>query len=151
VVMEELLVSWWMRMYESPASGVFKLVITEVRNFPDIARFYVERVIRPGHELVGGLLARGIARGEFQIVDLESASQSIIMPLVMLCIHKHSMGACGIADACGGQLDTDPSGFVRAHLRLIFKGLEVRAPERAARQAPSPEETAEAARGRHAA
>jgi AcrR family transcriptional regulator len=131
-VMEELLISWWMRLYDSPASGVFKLVITEVRNFPEIARFYVERVIRPGHDLVGGLLARGIACGEFQPVDLESAAQSIIMPLVLLCIHKHSLGACGIADACGGKLDADPRGFVRDHLRLVFKGLEVRAPDRTA-------------------
>jgi AcrR family transcriptional regulator len=151
VVMEELLVNWWMRMYESPASGVFKLVITEVRNFPDIARFYVERVIRPGHELVGGLLARGIERGEFQVIDLESAAQSILMPLVMLCIHKHSMGACGIADACGGQLDADPAGFVRAHLRLVFKGLEVRTPERTVRPAPRREEAADESGGRRAA
>jgi AcrR family transcriptional regulator len=32
-VMEELLVNWWMRMYESPASGVFKLVITDFLKF----------------------------------------------------------------------------------------------------------------------
>jgi AcrR family transcriptional regulator len=135
-VMEELLVNWWMRMYDSPASGVFKLVITEVRNFPEIARFYVERVIRPGQQLVGSLLTRGIERGEFLPVDLETAAQSIIMPLVMLCIHKHSMGACGIPDACGGQLSADPAGFVRAHLRLIFKGLEVRTPPPAPRHPP---------------
>ncbi len=149
--MEELLVDWWMRMYESPASGVFKLVITEVRNFPEIARFYVERVIQPGHQLVEGLLARGVERGEFQAIQLESAAQSILMPLVMLCIHKHSMGATGIADPCGGQLDSDPAGFVRAHLRLIFKGLEVRTPERAPRQAPRREDVAGAAGGRRAA
>jgi AcrR family transcriptional regulator len=150
-VMEELLVSWWMRMYDSPASGVFKLVITEVRNFPEIARFYVERVIRPGHELVGGLLARGIERGEFQAVDIETASQSILMPLVMLCIHKHSMGACGIADACGGQLDSDPASFVRAHLRLVFRGLEVRTPERSVRNPPRVAEAPPPSGGRRAA
>jgi AcrR family transcriptional regulator len=135
-VMEDLLLSWWMRMYDSPASGVFKLVFTEVRNFPEIARFYVERVIRPGHALVGGLLARGVERGEFRAVDLESAAQSIFMPLVMLCIHKHSLGSCGIPDACGGKLDADPAGFVRDHLRLVFEGLAVRTPERAARNSP---------------
>src|SRR3954470_17369248 len=36
-VMEDLLVTWWSRLYDSPASGVFKLVITEVCNFPEIA------------------------------------------------------------------------------------------------------------------
>jgi len=40
---------------------------------------------------------------------------------------------------------------VRAHVRLIFKGLEVRAPERAERQAPQHEEAEGAAGGRRAA
>ena len=69
--MEQLLVSWWTRIYEGPASGVFKLVITEVRNFPEIGDFWVERVVRPGHEIVSGLLRRGIERGEFQPVDID--------------------------------------------------------------------------------
>ena len=82
-------------MYESPASGVFKLVVTEVRNFPEIAQFFAERVVNPGEALVRGLLQRGVERGEFQDVDIDAAVQSILMPLVMLCIHKHSLGACG--------------------------------------------------------
>jgi hypothetical protein len=140
-IMEELLATWWSRMYESPASGVFKLVITEVRNFPEIARFYVEHVIEPGNALVAGLLARGIERGEFRPVNIESAAHSLLMPLVMLCVHKHSLGACGLADACGPGLQSDPLGFVRDHLHIVLQGLEVRASEPPARQKPrnSPE------------
>jgi AcrR family transcriptional regulator len=123
-VMEDLLVGWWSRMYDSPASGIFKLVITEVRNFPEIARFYVERVVAPGHALVAGMLARGIERGDFRAVDIELAAQSILMPLVMLCVHKHSLGAAPVA--CIERLEADPMGFVRAHLRLVFQGLETR-------------------------
>ena len=36
-MMEQLLETWWTRIYEGPASGVFKLVVTEVRNFPEIS------------------------------------------------------------------------------------------------------------------
>jgi hypothetical protein len=108
-------------MYESPASGVFKLVMTEVRNFPEIAQFYVESVIEPGEGLVADLLRRGIAQGEFAPVDVDVAVHSILMPLVLLCIHKHTLGACGISKG----LD-DPVAFMRAHIRLVLKGLEVR-------------------------
>ena len=73
-VMERLLVTWWTRIYEGPASGVFKLVITEVRNFPEIGEFWVERVVRPGQAIVSGLLRRGIARGEFARDDIDSPS-----------------------------------------------------------------------------
>jgi AcrR family transcriptional regulator len=135
-VMEELLVSWWGRMYESPASGVFKLVITEVRNFPEIARFYVEHVIAPGNALVASLLERGIERGEFRAVNVESAVHSLLMPLVLLCVHRHSLGASGLADACGPGLQADPMGFMRDHLRIVLQGLETRPVEPHAKPRP---------------
>jgi AcrR family transcriptional regulator len=120
--MEQLLVRWWTRIYEGPASGVFKLVITEVRNFPEIGEFWVERVVAPGHAIVSGLLQRGIARGEFVVDDVDSAVHSILMPMILMCMHKHSFAACGI----GKEMDIDPVHFMHAHLRLIFAGLQAR-------------------------
>ena len=122
--MEELLVTWWKRIYEGPASGVFKLVMTEVRNFPEIGEFYVDRVVRPGEAIVSGLLRRGIEQGEFRPVDIDVAVHSILMPMILLCVHKHSFVACGI----GKDLEIDPVDFMRQHLRLIFSGLQPRAP-----------------------
>ncbi len=118
-VMEKLLVTWWTRIYEGPASGVFKLVVTEVRNFPEIGEFWVERVVAPGLAVVSGLLRRGVERGEFAVDDIESATHSILMPLILECIHKHSFMACGI----GKDMEIDPVQFMHAHLRLIFAGL----------------------------
>ena len=123
--MEQLLVTWWTRIYEGPASGVFKLVITEVRNFPEIGEFWVERVVAPGHAIVSGLLQRGISRGEFVVDDVDSAVHSILMPLILMCMHKHSFAACGI----GKEMDIDPVVFMHAHLRLIFAGLQARLPK----------------------
>ena len=96
LVMHELLVTWWSRIYEGPASGVFKLMVTEVRNFPEIGEFWVERVVAPGHAIVSGLLRKGVARGEFVVDDVDSAVHSILMPMILMCMHKHSFAACGI-------------------------------------------------------
>jgi AcrR family transcriptional regulator len=120
--MEQLLVTWWTRIYEGPASGVFKLVITEVRNFPEIGEFWVERVVKPGHEIVSSLLRRGVASGEFVVADIDSAVHSILMPMILMCLHKHSFAACGF----GKEMDIDPVNFMHAHLRLIFAGLQAR-------------------------
>ena len=122
-VMEKLLMTWWTRIYEGPASGVFKLVITEVRNFPEIGEFWVERVVAPGQAIVSGLIRRGIERGEFAVDDVESAVHSILMPLILECVHKHSFMACGI----GKDMEIDPVQFMHAHLRLIFAGLQANA------------------------
>ena len=123
-VMETLLVNWWRRIYEGPASGVFKLMITEVRNFPEIGEFWVERVVAPGHAIVSGLIRRGIDRGEFEVDYVDSAVHSILMPLILECIHKHSFMACGI----GKDMDIDPVTFMHSHLRLVFKGMAARPP-----------------------
>ena len=119
-VMAQLLATWWTRIYEGPASGVLKLVVTEVRNFPEIGEFWVERVVAPGLAVVTGLLRRGMARGEFQVDDVDSAAHSILTPLILECVHKHSFMACGI----GKAIEIDPTRFMHAHLRLVLRGLQ---------------------------
>lgn len=120
--MTEMLVSvlpqWWLRLFESPASGVFKLVVTEVRNFPDIAAMYTQEVIEPAQGLIRRILERGMASGEFRSVDLDSAVHSLLLPMVMLCLHKHSVGACP-----GGGARIDPLAFVHNHIALLLSGL----------------------------
>jgi AcrR family transcriptional regulator len=136
-VMEKLLVTWWTRIYDGPASGVFKLVITEVRNFPEIGEFWVERVVAPGQAIVAGLIRRGIERGEFEVDDVDCAVHSILMPLILECVHKHSFMACGI----GKDLEIDPVAFMHAHLKLVFRGMAARpstSPPSAGRKAGQP-------------
>jgi AcrR family transcriptional regulator len=115
----EVMADWWMTVFQSPSSAIFKLVMTEVRNFPDIGDFYLHEVMEPGHQLVAGLVQRGIDSGEFRAVDVDGVVHSIVLPMVMLCLHKHSMGACGFADA---HL-ANPAAFIRQHLELVLNGL----------------------------
>ena len=121
-VLREMLVDWWQQTYASPASGTFKLIISEVRNFPEIAEFYVREVIEPGHQLVGTILRRGIASGEFRAVDVECAVHSLLLPMVMLCTHKHALGACT-------QHSIDAGKFIAEHVELVLAGLLEPAPQ----------------------
>jgi hypothetical protein len=98
---------------------VFKLIITEVRNFPDIAEFYVAEVIQPAEDLIGRIVQRGVDSGEFDALDVPDVVHSLCLPMVMLCVHKHSIGACSI----GHQDHFEPRKFVRAHVDLIVRGL----------------------------
>jgi AcrR family transcriptional regulator len=115
-VLREMLVAWWQQTYASPGSGTFKLIISEVRNFPEIAEFYVREVIEPGHQLVGTILQRGIDSGEFRAVDVESAVHSLLLPMIMLCTHKHALGACT-------QHVIDADKFIADHVELVLTGL----------------------------
>jgi len=112
-----MLIDWWTDLYESPASGVFKLVITEVRNFPEIAEHYAREVIEPAHQMIGGIITQGIARGEFRQVDVSTAVHSLVLPLVMMCLHRHSLGACP------QDWHLDPRAFIEQHVHLVLDGL----------------------------
>ena len=85
---------WWERIGNTRASGITKLIISEARNFPEIAAFYHQEVIGPGETLIRRILQRGIDRGEFHIEDLDYAIFSIIAPMIYLIMMKHSLGAC---------------------------------------------------------
>src|SRR3954466_6946304 len=61
---------WFERIVATRASGITKLMISEARNFPELAAFYQQEVIRPGTDLVKRILRRGIERGEFRPVDV---------------------------------------------------------------------------------
>ena len=114
----EVLSTWWERIFDSPASGVIKIVFTEVRSFPEIGDFYVSNVIEPGQRAIGGIIQRGIDRGEFRPVHVPTAVQSLVLPLVMLCLHKHSVGACIPQTSL-----IEPRHFIRSHIELVLNGL----------------------------
>jgi AcrR family transcriptional regulator len=118
-LLREVFGRWWLEVYDSQTSGVFKLIVTEVRNFPDIAEFYVTEVIQPAENLIARIVQRGIDNGEFDPVDIPTVVHSLCLPMVMLCVYKHSLGAC----LGGHHEDFEPRTFVQAHVDLIVRGL----------------------------
>ena len=116
-----LMKTWWERVGNTPASGIFKIIITEMGNFPDFARFYVQEVIEPGRDLFSRVLQRGIASGELRQVNIFETVHVLIFPMLMLCLHKHSLGACaGIGPIM------DPPSFIETHVDVVVRGLLVR-------------------------
>jgi TetR/AcrR family transcriptional regulator len=112
---------WWDRIGASRASGITKLIISEARNFPDIAAFYQQEVIKPGTDLIRRILQRGVDRGEFQVVDMEYATFSVTAPMVFLIMMKHSLGACSPQ-----EFPLDPERYITSQVETLLRGLCVR-------------------------
>jgi AcrR family transcriptional regulator len=112
---------WWERVGASKASGLTKLIISEARNFPDIAAFYQHEVIQPGQELIRRILQRGVERGEFRPVDLDYAVYCVTAPMVFLMMMKHSLGVCVPED-----YPLDPERYIAAQVDTLLHGLIVR-------------------------
>ena len=111
-----LLTTFVQRVASSPLSGIPKLVIAEAGNFPELARFYHDEVIRRGSALVVGVLARGTASGEFRPVDADYAWRIIFAPILVAIVWKHSFETFEPKTLDFGR-------HLDAHLDLLFNGL----------------------------
>lgn len=118
---------WWERIGATRASGITKLIISEARNFPDIAAFYQQEVIRPGNELIRRILQRGVDRGEFRALDIDYAVFSLIAPMIHLIMMKHSLAAC-----CPQDYPLDVERYLASITDNLLHGVCVR-PEDATR------------------
>jgi TetR/AcrR family transcriptional regulator len=113
---------WWERIGATRASGITKLMISEARNFPELAAFYQQEVIRPGTLLIRRILQRGVDNGEFRPdLDLDYAVFSIVAPIVFLIMMKHSLGACAPQDYA-----LDPERYVQSQCETLLMGVCLR-------------------------
>lgn len=113
---------WWERIGATRASGITKLMISEARNFPELATFYQQEVIRPGTALMRRILQRGVDRGEFAPIDVEYGVYALVAPMIFLIMMKHSLGACAPQD-----YPLDAQRYVETMADLLVNGLCARA------------------------
>jgi AcrR family transcriptional regulator len=120
-LLRRLLGLWWERFAVTPAAGIHKVMLSEVRNFPELAQFYVDEVIAPAQRLFAGLVQRGIDRGEFRPLPVDEAALALMAPVIFLSLHRHSFGACPVR---GDELD--PAAILRTQIDLVLGGLLAR-------------------------
>ena len=114
-LLRRLLLGWWEQIGATRLAGVPKLLIAEARNFPAVAQYYHDTVMVRGRALLRTLLKRGIERGEFRPLDLETAIDVIYAPLMMLVVWRSSLCFCA--------KETDPATYLKTHFDLLVQGL----------------------------
>ena len=111
--------SWWERVGATKASGITKLMMSEARNFPELANFYQREVMEPGRLLIRKILQRGIDRGEFRPLDLDNAVFSVLAPMIFLMMWKHSMAPCS------NGVQIDPVAYLASQVDVMVHGILV--------------------------
>ena len=107
-------------MLETDFTGVPKLILSEAGNFPSLAQFYVDTVVKRGLGLMAGILERGIAQGEFRRVDIATTLPLIVAPFLMMALFKHSL-------APHTDLHFDRRAVIENHLDMLLRGLAAEA------------------------
>ncbi|SFC46571.1 transcriptional regulator, TetR family [Polaromonas sp. OV174] len=112
--------SWWERVGATKTSGITKLMMSEAKNFPELAAFYQHEVVLPGQSLIRRILQRGMDRGEFRPLDLDYAVYSVVAPMIFLMLSRHAVGACVPA-----HVELDPKKYIATQLSTILYGLRL--------------------------
>lgn len=134
-ILESLLDAFVQRILNSRAGIIPKLVLAEAGNFPDLARFYYEEVIRRAFALLESVLARGVARGEFRSMDVPATARLIVAPMLLSALWRTSF------EPIEGR-PMDVAGLVRVHLDHLRRalapdgGAETTAPDGALNPSP---------------
>ena len=110
--------TWWERVGSTKVSAITKLMMSEGGNFPELADFYQQEVVKPGHALLRRVLQRGIDRGEFAPVNVDLAIYSVLAPMVFLMLWRHSTHICVDRDA-----PFDPDQYIALQAETVLCGL----------------------------
>jgi len=111
---------WWERVGATKASGLTKLMMSEGRNFPELAEFYRREVVQPGHELLRRIVQRGIDRGEFAPVEVDLAIYTVVAPMIFLMLTKHSPAIC-----FDHTSHIDPEKYLALQAETVLHGLSL--------------------------
>ena len=115
-LLRQTMLIWWDRYGSTGAAGVTKLMMAEAHNFPELAAFYNEEVVRRGNAFFTRLIERGIASGEFRRVDPAMIAMIVMAPMLMLVMWTRSLQP-------NGHKDVDPHAYINAFLDVFLCGL----------------------------
>jgi TetR/AcrR family transcriptional regulator len=116
---------WWSSVGSTKASGIAKLMLSEAKNFPELAAFYQQEVMQPAHEMIRRILQRGVDRGEFAPMNMKYAVYAVLAPMLFLQMMLHASPACcDSADA----LQLVPEEYLAAQVQTLLDGMRLRPP-----------------------
>jgi AcrR family transcriptional regulator len=114
-LLRKMIKGWWQSVGETRLSAIPKLITSEAGNFPELAEFFVNTVVKRGRKIFTDVVSRGITSGEFNIYEPRAVARLIIAPLVQLTIWMHSLKPY--------DENMDNNDFLELHTEFILKSL----------------------------
>ncbi len=74
---------YWQFVRSPVFSTIYRLVLGELHQFPDLAKFYAHDVVARGLRLLSGIIRRGTDTGEFREIDPLLAARMLVALIVM--------------------------------------------------------------------
>jgi len=114
-LLRRMIKGWWQGVGETRLSAIPKLITSEAGNFPELAEYFVDNVVKRGRKVFTDIISRGISTGEFNEYEPKAVARLIVAPLVQLTIWMHSL------KAFDENMNNDD--YLELHIEFILKGL----------------------------
>jgi len=98
-----------------PLPALLKMIVSESGTFPQLATLWADLGVSRMLGLVRRIIARGIARGEFRAVDLETIAPLVAAPVFLLGVWKQTFSHT--------QVQFDEARVLDQHIDLLLRGL----------------------------
>lgn len=110
-----LIFSWWKEVASTRLSAIPKLMVSECGNFPQLAEFFVNTVVKRARAVFVRVIRQGIEQNEFVRQNPETLARLVMAPIVHGAIWSHSLK----------QFDDhqDMDEYIAMHVQLIEKSL----------------------------
>lgn len=107
---------WWRMVGSTSLGGLPKLLVAESGNFPEIAHWFHDSMVRRAQKAMARIIAAGIARGEFRAADADLTARIFFAPMFSYVVWQRAFGAamCELPP---------PQRFLGAAVDLLIRGL----------------------------
>jgi len=112
----EFVSGWWRHIWHSPLSAIPKLIFSEAGNFPEMAEFYTETIVKRVRSLFEKIIQQGIDNNEFKACDTQAAARLLMAPVIQANIWKHSLKPY--------DDELDEKTYIDLHIDLFLSGLK---------------------------
>lgn len=115
-LMQQLVEQWKCNVLETELSSISKIMIAEASNFPDLALFYFENVVKRSRLFIEKLIDNGINQGEFRECDSEYVARYFLTPLVFSAIWQNSLAPF--------DESYDINKYLNINLEIFLRGIK---------------------------
>ncbi|MDH5393814.1 MAG: TetR/AcrR family transcriptional regulator [Gammaproteobacteria bacterium] len=115
-LLDKMVTGWWESFWHNKLSAIPKLIISEAGNFPEIAEFYVEVIVKRVRGLFEDIIQQGIDNKEFKACNNKEAARLLMAPVIQANIWKFSLKPYDEA--------LDEKSYIRLHLEIFLSGIK---------------------------
>lgn len=93
-LLRRVVFDWWRDVGSTVLGSLPKLLVAESGNFPELARWFHDNMIRRAQRALAGIIEAGVARGEFRPIEPMLGARIVFGPMFAYVLWQRAFGPC---------------------------------------------------------